>query len=147
MTGQQATISERTRLQRGWDWYTSLGLGAWLLAGGSLVVAGLVIAVVVGHGDTPSSACDDGAPYVALINRYDGDSLTSHQAARLRSATPHLQAASDSAVGTPRSVLAEAARIAASARAGQQFDAGAVDGRFRSVCDFSGPDLHAPGGR
>lgn len=137
--GQTLSISARSRLQRLWDWYTDLGFGAWLLAGGLLAATVLVIGVIVSHGAAPNATCDRARPYVSLIDKYDGLPLTPRQAAQLHHASTRLQAASDGAVGEPQRVLAGAARTAGSARAGRQFDAGFASGRFQSVCDFSGP--------
>jgi hypothetical protein len=42
------TPSARSRGQRIRDWYTDLGIGAWLLAGGLLAATALVFAVIMG---------------------------------------------------------------------------------------------------
>lgn len=138
MSAEQVPITFRSRLRRPWDWYTDLGFGAWLLALGVLAVTCLVIAVLVGHGDTKNTACGDAQKYLALIERYDGKTLTTPQVARLRLGATHLQAASAEAVGAPKRVLAEAAGVASMARQGRRFDAGFVPGRFASVCEFGG---------
>jgi hypothetical protein len=135
---EQVPITFRSRLQRPWDWYIDLGFGAWLLALGVLTATCLVIAVLVGHGDTKNTACGDAEKYVALIDSYDGKTLTAPQVARLRVGATHLQAASAEAVGAPKRVLAEAAGVASLAREGRRFDGRFVPGRFASVCEFGG---------
>jgi hypothetical protein len=136
----------RSRWKLAWDWYASLGFGTWLLTAGILAGAALVVAVVVGHGSSPNTACRDSATSVTVINRYDGHRLTAHGAAELHRAGDRLESASRSAIGATKSVLAEAAQVAGSAKAGQRFDAGPVGGRYDGVCNFAGGGEGKAGG-
>jgi hypothetical protein len=133
---EQIPTTFRSRLRRCWDWYTDLGLAAWLLGLGVLMVVFVVIAVLVGHGHTRNTACGDSQKYVTLIDSYNGRTLTAAQVARLHLGATHLQAASAEAVGATKRVLAEAAGVADRARDGRRFDAASVSGRFDSVCKF-----------
>lgn len=136
------TVPERrsvgSRLRLGWDWYTDLGFGAWVIGVVVVLALGLGIAVLVGHGESRDTSCSDASSYASLMARYDDTRLTAPQAARLQKAVAPLQAASESANGQTRRVLAEMAQVAGTATAGQTFDAGFAPGRFQSVCDYSG---------
>jgi hypothetical protein len=146
MSVQRTPIRERNRWQRAWDWYTDFWFRTFLVTAGALVAIGVVIALVVGHGETTNTSCKDAQPYVSLLDSLDGHRLTGHDVARLHAAAPHLQKASDDAVGSAKPVIAQAAQLAASAQIGQRLDSRAVSGRYDDVCDFSGGGGGKPGG-
>lgn len=130
------------RLRLAWDWYTDLGFGSWLIAGGVLIVTVLVIAVIVGHFDSADTSCATAKNYASILNRYNGTRLTEQQAAQLHRASSRLQAvATDAPGGERRQALIVAAQVASTAQAGARFDAGGIAGQLASVCDFSQHEL------
>jgi hypothetical protein len=122
----------------GWDRFTDLGQGSWLLGLGLVVAVGLGVALYVGHGDTGASACRTADPTVRSVLALDGQpSLTSSQTNQLHADSTLLAAAAKDAAGETRTVLEYVAGVAGDAQEARPFDAGFTQGKFDSVCSFS----------
>ena len=130
-------------LRRAWDRFSDLGVGAWLLRAGVLVVSGLLVAIIQGRSGPEPVACDQAQPYVDTLTRMaHGEPLTSIQVGRLQNASSQLTALVPTAHGADRKAITDAARVAGGARAGRPLQADDVLIEFEATCTYG----DGPGG-
>jgi hypothetical protein len=131
-------------LQRAWDWFSDLGVGAWLLGVGVLVASGLLVAIIQGRSGPDPVACDQAQPYVDTITRMaHSGHLTSVQVGRLQDASARLTAFAPTAHGDDRRAITDAARVAGTAQAGRRLQVDTVLIEFEAACSRGGS---GPGG-
>jgi hypothetical protein len=134
----------RTVAVSGWDWFTGLGQGSWLLALGVIVALGIGVAVYQGHGDSGQNSCDQASTYIDSVMVLNGTpSLTSSQVNQLHADSTQLTALARGSAGETKRALAYVAQVSGSAQQGQAFDAGFTQGKYDSACSFS---RSGPGG-
>ena len=121
---------------RFWDWFTDLGVGAWVVGLGVLAGAGLLVAVIQGRGGPEQSACHEARPYVdAVSSAVSGRPLAQAQAQNVRNAATQLDALSSTAVSPDdRRAIAAVAQVAGAAQAGQALDAEQAITEFEGAC-------------
>ncbi len=122
----------------GWDWFTELGQGSWLLGLAVIVAIGLGVAVFEGHGNQGQNPCQAASQYVESVRVLNGStSLTSSQVNELHADSTQLTALAKGAAGEAKTALTYAAQVAGTAQEGQPFDAGFTEGKYDSACSFS----------
>jgi hypothetical protein len=126
-----------TRIGGGWDWFTDLGQGAWMLGVGGVLVVALAVAVIQGRHDPGGSPCSLAQPYVSQMRTLSEERhhlLDDGDITWLRNASARLTAIDGQAFGDDAAPIEEAAQLATAARAGRHLDAGAMTARFDTAC-------------
>ena len=116
-----------------WDWFTGLGLGAWLLTVGVLTGGAFILTVVMAQ--SPLSACDRTVDDYRSVNVYNGsERLTGEAADALHEDAKGLASAAQDASGQQRTALTGLAATAQGARHGAPFDATSSLAAYRDAC-------------
>jgi hypothetical protein len=132
-TSRRVATTSRASAVSVWDWLSDLGQGAWVLVLGCLALVCVLVAIVIGRGDT--SPCDKAVSLVQDVRLYDGSvALTSEGANALHSDATQLDHLADKATGGSRDALTALADDARQARTDQPFDAGDSLAAYRSAC-------------
>jgi hypothetical protein len=129
----RAALATRTAAVSAWEWFTDLGVGAWLLGGGVVAVLILVLAVIQGRSGPQPSPCDRASSYVVTMEN-SHHRLSPGKAAAMRRLAPRLNALAQQAFGDDPGALHALAQVAAGAQAGHPLDAQAVVGRYDAAC-------------
>jgi hypothetical protein len=129
----RAALATRTAAVSAWEWFTDLGVGAWLLGGGVVAVLVLVIAVIQGRSGSQVSPCDRASSYVVTMES-SRHRLSTRKAAAMRRLAPPLNALAKQAFGDDPGALRALAQVAAGAQAGHPLNAQTVVDRYHTAC-------------